>query len=264
MEILFTSTALLVIGAGFACGVINTLAGSGSLISLPVLIFLGLPAPVANGTNRVGILLQNLVSGWSFKQSRVLDLRGALLLSVPAVLGSFVGASVAVNLNEELMERVIGFVMLVMLFVLLLRPERWLQGQRQELTGALSLTQLASMFAIGVYGGFIQAGVGVFLLASLVLSIGYDLVRANAVKIIIILAFTISSLLIFSGNSQVDWGLGILLGLGNMLGGWVAARWAVTKGARWVRWVLILVVAASALYLFGAFEFLGHVLGLIA
>ncbi|MCW5876112.1 MAG: sulfite exporter TauE/SafE family protein [Anaerolineales bacterium] len=252
----------LVVGAGFLCGVINTLAGSGSLISLPVLIFLGLPAPVANGTNRIGILLQNLAAGWSFQHSRVLDLRGALLLSIPAVLGSILGASIAVNLDEEMMELVIGAVMVLMLFVLLLRPQRWLQGSMQSLDGGFSWPQAASLFAIGVYGGFIQAGVGIFLLAALVLSVGYDLVRANAVKIIVVLAFTISSLLIFANNNQVDWGAGLLLGLGNMAGGWAAARLAVTKGAAWVRWVLIIVVAFSALYLFGAFEFIGRLLGL--
>ncbi|MCW5877998.1 MAG: sulfite exporter TauE/SafE family protein [Anaerolineales bacterium] len=260
MEVSWWLSAL-VIGAGFICGVINTLAGSGSLISLPILIFLGLPAPVANGTNRVGILLQNLAAGWSFKQSRVLDLRGALVLSVPAVLGSILGASVAVNLNEELMERVIGAVMLLMLVILILRPERWLQGSLLELASRLDWKQSASMFVIGAYGGFIQAGVGVFLLAALVLSVGYDLVRANAVKIIIILAFSLSSLLVFSNNSQVDWGMGLLLGLGNMLGGWVAARLAVNKGANWVRWVVIATVGLSVLYLFDAFDYLLAFLG---
>lgn len=247
---------LLVFAAGAASGVVNTLAGSGSLLTLPALILLGLPATVANGTNRVGVLLQNIVAGASFKRSQVLDLRGALLLSIPAVLGSLLGAQIAVNLNEELMQRVIGAVMVIMLFVILLRPERWLSGKLQTLPGGFSFGQGMAMFAIGVYGGFIQAGVGIFLLAALVLSIGYDLVRANAVKIIIVLAFTVSSLLIFANNAQVDWGAGLLLGAGNMLGAWWAARLAVSKGAAWVRWVVILTVAFSAAYLLGLFNWL--------
>lgn len=247
---------LLLLSAGVLSGVINTLAGSGSLLTLPALILLGLPATVANGTNRVGVLLQNIVAGNTFKQNRVLDMRGALLLSIPAVLGSLVGAQIAVNLNEELMQRVIGAVMVVMLFVILLRPESWLSGKRLNLDGGFSFTQGVILFAIGVYGGFIQAGVGIFLLAALVLSVGYDLVRANAVKIIIVLAFTISSLLIFARNAQVDWGAGLLLGAGNMLGAWWAARLAVRRGAGWVRWVLVATVAASALYLLGIGEIL--------
>src|SRR3990172_6433154 len=245
---------LLLTGAGFLAGVINTLAGSGSLITLPVLIFLGLPATIANGTNRVGVILQNIVAGLSFSRSRVLDIRGALILSVPAVFGSLLGASIAVNLNEELMERVIGAVMVLMLFVMWLRPQRWLEGKVLSLDKTISWQQALVLFAIGVYGGFIQAGVGIFLLAALVLSVGYDLVRANAVKIVIILVFTISSLLIFASNNQVDWAAGVLLGSGNMGGAWVAARMAVAKGASWVRWVVIATVAFSAAYLLGLFD----------
>ena len=252
---------LLLTGAGFLAGVINTLAGSGSLITLPVLIFLGLPATVANGTNRIGVILQNIVAGLSFNRSRVLDLRGALVLSVPAIFGSLLGASIAVNLNEELMQRVIGAVMVLMLFVIVLRPERWLEGTVLNLEKTVNWQQAVVLFVIGVYGGFIQAGVGIFLLAALVLSVGYDLVRANAVKIIIILVFTLSSLLIFANNNQVDWAAGLLLGLGNMAGAWVAARLAVARGAAWVRWVVIATIAFSAAYLLGLFEMLGSLLG---
>jgi uncharacterized membrane protein YfcA len=244
----------LLIGAGFLAGVINTLAGSGSLITLPVLIFLGLPATVANGTNRIGVVLQNIVAGLSFRSSGVLNLRGALILSIPAVAGSILGASIAVNLDEELMERVIGAVMVLMLLVMILRPERWLEGKLLTLERGFSWQQAIALFAIGVYGGFIQAGVGIFLLAAMVLSVGYDLVRANAVKIVIILVFTFASLFVFTNNDQVDWVAGGVLGIGNMLGAWVAARMAVRRGAAWVRWVVIATVALSALYLLGVIE----------
>lgn len=255
---------VLLIGAGFFAGVINTLAGSGSLITLPVLIFLGLPATVANGTNRIGVILQNTVAGLSFSRSKVLDLRGAAILSIPAILGAVIGASIAVNLDEAMMERVIGAVMVVMLFVIWLRPQRWLEGTLQKLAGGISWQQAVAMFAIGVYGGFIQAGVGIFLLAALVLTVGYDLVRGNAVKIVIILTFTIASLLVFANNDQVDWVAGALLGMGNMMGAWLAAQLAVRKGAAWVRWVLIGTVAVSAAYLLGLFDLLGRLLASIA
>lgn len=252
---------VLAIVAGFVAGIINTVAGSGSLITLPVLIFLGLPATVANGTNRIGVILQNSVAGLSFSRSKVLDLRGALILSLPAILGSILGAQIAVNLDEEMMERVIGAVMVIMLFVIWLRPQRWLEGKLLTLSGPVNLPQIISMFAIGVYGGFIQAGVGIFLLAALVLFIGYDLVRANAVKIVIILIFTLFSLLVFARNDQVNWGMGVLLGCGNMLGAWLAARLTVTRGAIWVRQLLLATVALSAAYLLGFFDWLARLLG---
>lgn len=239
----------LVIAAGFAAGFINTLAGSGSLITLPLLIFIGLPANVANGTNRVGILLQNVMGAGSFRRRAVLDLRGALMLGVPAILGSVAGAQVAVNLDEALMQRAIGIVMIVMLVIILLRPERWLEGRLLELRGLPTLPQAGVFFLIGAYGGFIQAGVGIFLLAGLVLSVGYDLVRANAVKVAIVLLFTISALVVFVRNGQVDWTVGLVLSIGNVLGAWLAARVAVEKGSAWIRRLLILVIVVSAGYL---------------
>ncbi len=249
---------LAVLAAGFGAGFINTLAGSGSLITLPLLIFLGIPANVANGTNRVGVLFQNIVSVGSFRQQKMLDVRGGLILSVPAVLGSIIGAQIAVGLDERLMRQAIGVLMVVMLFVILLRPKRWLQGELEKMGERPSPLQLTIFFFIGMYGGFLQAGVGVFLLAGLVLGIGYDLVRANAVKVLIILAFTISSILVFMLNGQVLWGMGLLLAVGNSLGAWAAARMAVERGANFVRWLLIAVVAVSAADLLGIFSWIGQ------
>ena len=121
-----------------------------------------------------------------------------------------------------------------------------------------SILQLVVFFFIGMYGGFLQAGVGIFLLAGLVLGIGYDLVRANAVKVLIVLAFTISALIVFMLNDQVRWGMGLLLAVGNSLGAWAAARMAVERGANFVRWLLIAVVAVSAANLLGIFDWISQ------
>jgi uncharacterized membrane protein YfcA len=242
---------LAVIAAGFLAGFINTLAGSGSLITLPLLIFLGLPANMANGTNRVAILLQNVVGVSSFKKQNVLDLRGGLLLAVPAVIGAVVGAQIAVNLNEEIMRKTIGMLMVVFLVLLLVRPKRWLEGRPDAVTRRPGLIQILIFFGIGVYGGFIQAGVGIFLLAGLVLGAGYDLVRANAVKVLIVLCFTPLALVVFLLEGQVQWVVGLTLAIGNMSGAWLAARMAVKRGAGFVRWLLIGVVVVSAASLLG-------------
>lgn len=252
---------LAVIAAGFGAGFINTLAGSGSLITLPILIFLGLPATVANGTNRVGVLFQNIISTESFRRQGVLDGRGGIILSIPACIGSLLGAQIAVGLNEELMERVIGVLMIVMLVVILVRPKRWLQGELERMGERPSVWQLILFFAIGIYGGFIQAGVGIFLLAGLVLGIGYNLVRANPVKNMIVLLFTIAALIVFMINDQVAWGIGLVLALGNSLGAWVAARMAVKRGAEFVRYILIAVIVVSAVDLLGITDRIGRLFG---
>ncbi|GAB4321795.1 MAG: sulfite exporter TauE/SafE family protein [Candidatus Zixiibacteriota bacterium] len=245
-----------VIAAGFAAGFINTLAGSGSLITLPLLIFLGLPATVANGTNRVAILLQNIIGVSSFRQQKVLDVPGGLLLAIPAVVGSLVGARIAVDLDETMMRRAIGVLMVVMFFIILIRPNRWLTGHTAETAGRLPLVRILVLFGIGVYGGFIQAGVGIFLLAGLVLSAGYDVVRANAVKLLIVLVFTPFALVVFLLNDQVNWPVGLVLAIGNMAGALVASRMAVRRGAQFVRVLLIIVVIVSAIEFLGVRQFI--------
>jgi len=251
---------LAVVGVGFLAGFINTLAGSGSLLSLPMLMFLGLPANVANGTNRIAILLQNVVGVGSFRQQKVLDTRMGLWLAAPAVVGSLVGAQIAIELNEQVMERVIGALLIAMFFLILYKPAQWVKGQAGHVRAKPSMLQFVIFFVIGIYGGFIQAGVGLFLLAGLVLGAGVDLVRANAMKLLIVLIYTPFALAIFFLNDQVDWKIGLILAVGNMLGAFVASRFAVSWGAKYVRYILLTVIFASALKLLHVFEWIASLL----
>ena len=145
----------------------------------------------------------------------------------------------------------LGVIMVVMLIVILVNPKRWLEGTLEQFDGRPSVMQLGAFFLIGIYGGFIQAGVGIFLLAGLVLSAGYNLVRANAVKLVINMLFTVVALAVFVLNDQVDWTIGILLAVGNAAGAWIAARMAIERGAEFVRYVLIAVVVVSAVRFLG-------------
>jgi uncharacterized membrane protein YfcA len=234
---------------GFVAGFINTLAGSGSLVTLPVLILLGLPANVANGTNRVGVLLQNVVAVVTFRKSGGVDYADSWKLVLPTVVGSVIGAELAVDLDEALLRRVIGVLMLVMLAVMLVKPERWIATHASRREPRLMI-EVPLFFVIGVYGGFIQVGVGIFLLAGLVLSAGYNLVGANALKNLIVLVFTAAALVVFVLNDQVQWTLGLLLAAGQSLGAWVAVRIAVKRGAEFVRLFVIAVIVLSAGALF--------------
>ncbi len=238
----------LVFGAGICAGFINVVAGGGSLITLPALIFLGLPAGIANGTNRVAILAQNIVAVRAYQAKGIGDFRRALLLAAPAVLGSLGGAWLATQMDEQLFKRVIGLVLLLMMCLLLARPQRWLEEQSSKRPPRLWLSML--VFAlIGVYGGFIQAGVGVIILAALVLGESQDLLSANAAKVTIILVYTAFALAIFAGQAQVDWQLGAVLACGNMLGATLGVRTAVEKGAPWIFRILIVVLVFSGLKL---------------
>jgi uncharacterized membrane protein YfcA len=251
---------VLLVGAGFIAGFINTLAGSGSAVTLPLLIFMGLPAGVANGTNRVAIVLQNVAAVGGFRRQGVLDRRGALILSMPAVLGSLIGAQVSLGLDEQLLRKCIGLVMLVLLVVILLRPSRWLHGTLERMSGRPTVQQLLLFFFIGMYGGFIQVGVGIWLLVGLVLGLGYDLVRANAVKVAIVFCFTLAALAVFVVNGQVQWREGLILAVGNMLGAWAGTRFAVERGVIWVRRVLIAIVLFSVVQLLGVSNWISQLM----
>lgn len=244
---------LLALLAGILAGIINTLAGSGSLITLPMLIFLGLPANVANATNRVGVVVQNIVGVGTLRHEGKLEMAGAWWLVLPAVLGSLPGAWLAAHLDAKAMNRVIGVVMVVMLLVILLDPKRWLRKESIVKPGRPGPAVLALFFALGVYGGFIQAGVGVLLLAAMVLGVGYNLVDANGIKLVIVLGLTLTALAVFVSRGQVVWSMGALMAVGQSAGAWLAARFAArNKNANlWVRRLLIVVVVASILKLFG-------------
>lgn len=249
---------LLAILAGIVAGIINTLAGSGSLVTLPMLVWLGLDPVSANATNRVGVTVQNIVGITTFQRSGKLDLRGGLWLVVPALPGAVVGAVIASQLGKQQMDMAIGIVMVIMLFVILLDPQRWLRKQSEVKEGRPSWWTFLLFFGIGVYGGFIQAGVGVFLLAAMVLGLGYTLVHANAIKLMIVLSITIVALTIFVSQGLVDWALGALMAVGQSIGAWMAARFATTSSNAnvWVRRLLIAVIVVSILHFFGILDYL--------
>lgn len=247
---------LLAIAAGIFAGVVNTLAGSGSLVTLPMLMFLGLPANIANATNRVGVTVQNIVGITTFKRSGKLDLNGGLWVTAAAIPGALVGAWMASQLQADQMKLVIGVVMVAMLFVILFKPEKWLREVSVIRPGRPSTLTLLIFFGVGAYGAFIQASVGILILAALVLREGYSLVHANAVKLMIVLVVTALALLIFVQQGLIDWWLGGLMAIGQSIGAWLAARYATRyrNANLWVRRLLIAVVIISIFDLFGILD----------
>ncbi|MDD3877726.1 MAG: sulfite exporter TauE/SafE family protein [Bacteroidales bacterium] len=240
---------ILLLVVGVFCGFINTLAGSGSFISLPLLMFMGLPAAVANGTNRIGILFQNIVSSRSFYKNKMLPLGFAFKLAIPSILGSILGAKIAVEINQKTMEMIIGVIMLIMLFFIFYKPNKWLKPHTEKLSQKIVPWHYIVFFFIGIYGGFIQAGVGIFLLSALVLLLDVDLIRSNAIKVFINLIFTPFALFVFIINNQVDYSAGLILAIGNMAGAYIATKSAIKKGAPFVRWILLIVIISSAIKL---------------
>lgn len=245
---------LALIGTGLFTGFINTMAGGGSMLSLPLLMFLGLPANVANGTNRVAVLFQSLMGVHSFRRKKVLDLSADFRLVLPALAGSIAGALVAVEMNVLLLEKVIAGLMVVLLFVVVLKPGAWVADHEGSIRPKPTVLQYVLFVLIGFYGGFIQMGVGFFLLAGLVLGCGHNLVKANAIKVFIILGFTLFTIGIFMFYDQVNWLAGLILAAGNVVGAWLGVHFTVRGGAKYVRYVLIIALIIVILNLFGVFQ----------
>jgi uncharacterized membrane protein YfcA len=242
------SYALLLV-AGLAAGVTNVIAGGGSFITLPVLILLGLPPGVANATNRVGIVVQDLAAVWSFDRDGVLDRRAALAAAVPGTVGAGLGAWLALRTSDAALLKILPLLMVVLSLASLWTPSRpvrengWPRGGR-----ASAPWPVVGFFFAGVYGGFIQAGVG-FLFLALTSLLGLDLVRGNAVKVLSILPIAAVALAIFAWHGKVEWITGSVLALGFLAGGLLGARWTVLKGHRWVRGVVTAAIILFALRL---------------
>jgi uncharacterized membrane protein YfcA len=239
------------ISSGVLVGFINTLAGGGTIISISLFMFLGLPATIANGTNRIAVLLQTLVSSASFKKQKVLDTRKGLLLGIPTVIGSIIGAEIAVDINEKLFEQAIGVIMLIMMIFIVYKPQQWLKGKQELLQRKLTPVQFLIFFIIGLYGGFIHVGVGYFILAGLVLNAGYDLVKANALKVFIVLLYAPFTIIVFIYNKQINYEYGLIHAIGNIIGAFIASRFAVSWGANFVRWVIIVIILLTSAQMFG-------------
>jgi len=257
------SEIIILIAAGFLLGFMNTLAGGGSIVSLSVLMMLGLPAPLANGTNRITIAVQTLVSSASFRQQKVLPLRKALYLSIPAILGSLVGSLIAVDINEEIFEKAVGVIMLFMLVFILYKPQKYLYGRMDIQEKPLNWKNYIVFFFIGVYGGFIHMGIGYFLLMSIILGAGFDLVKANAIKVFIILMYTPFTLAVFLWNGLVDWKYGLILSIGGVFGAFIASRLAVSKGVVFVKWVIVIIILVTAGDMFGLYDLKGLIASFI-
>ena len=249
----FLFNSLLLFLVGLIAGTLNVIAGGGSLLSLPVMIFLGLPPTVANGTNRVAILIQNIGASWSFHRRGLVSKEWLLLAVPPALIGAVLGTVAAVQIGENEFQRVLAVILVAAAAWQIWNPIKLHpEGNADLPEGGKRLAFIAAFFLIGIYGGFIQAGIG-FLLLAVTSAAGFNLIRGNALKVTVVLAFTPLALVLFAWNGKVDWAMGFALAAGNFLGGLAGVHLQVLKGHKWVRGVVTVVIVVFAVrLLFGS------------
>lgn len=239
----------LLILVGFIAGIINILAGGGSLLTLPMLIFLGLPPHIANGTNRVAIIIQNIFAVKGFQSKGIKTYPFSLYLAIPATIGAIIGAIVGIKIEGELFNKILGIVMLVIVIYMVLKSNKISKNNIERIKGKYFWLSIIAFFFIGLYGGFIQAGVGFIILFTLSNINQFSLVKSNAIKVTVALIYTLVAVAIFAYNDSVNWKYGLILSLGNATGGWVTSRWSVNKDDKFVKKVLIIMVLAMAIKL---------------
>lgn len=232
--------AAILIAGGLAAGTINTLAGGGSLLTVPLLVLLGLPGTVANGTNRIGVLVQNAAAAWRFRTLGVSGFRHALAIVLPISAGSLAGAATIARIDDAAFERLFGVLMLIVL-VPTLRPPR----PRADSRPWPRWLTLAVFFAIGLYGGAFQAGVGLLLVAALAHA-GHDLVHANSVKTVVNCALVLFAIPAFLLAGRIAWAPALVLACGFWAGGELGARAAVRGGESLIRAVMAIAVLGLA------------------
>ncbi len=239
----------LLVAVGFAVGFINTMAGGGSLLSLPTLIFMGLPPAVANGTNRVAIVIQTALATAGFKSKGVSTYPFNIYLGISAFFGSIIGAQIAVDIDGDAFNRILAIVMMAVVLIIIFKPKMKLEEMEERLTGKYLWLGIIAFFFFGIYGGFINAGLGFLMIIFLHFVNRMSLVRSNATKVSVVFIYMLSALAVFVLNDKVNWKMGLILAIGNGSGAWVASRFSVKKGDGFIKTFLVVMVVAMAIKL---------------
>ena len=240
---------VFLIVVGILAGAINTLAGGGSLLTLPILIFMGLPPNVANATNRIGIVFQAFVGTAGYRSKGVSNFPFNLYLGVAALAGSLIGAQIAVDISGAIFNKVLAVIMLIVVAIIVFKPKTKSLNLSERLTGKYLFYSIVGFFLIGIYGGFINAGIGFVIILFLNNVNRLMLIKTNATKVSVVFIYTAGALAVFAYNGTVDWMVGLVLGLGTSLGAWWSSRWSVDRGEGVIKIAMIIMVSLMSVKL---------------
>jgi uncharacterized membrane protein YfcA len=238
----------LIILTGFVAAFLNTVGGGGSLFSVPILTFLGLPITSANATSRVAILFQNIFAVGGFRSKRIqLPWPYSLYLGISSLGGGLIGAILASHIQDAVFNKIFVGVMVLSVFLILYDPFKAKGSEKLDFKS--QVTGVILFFFIGIYGGFVQAGIGFMVIAVLSLVNNLSLVKSNYVKVFAAIVYTAVSVAVFAWEKKIFWSTGLILAIGHALGGWYASRWSVDKGEVWIKRIMIISIIGMAIKL---------------
>ncbi|MEQ8924947.1 MAG: sulfite exporter TauE/SafE family protein [Fulvivirga sp.] len=239
----------LLFGTGIIAAFLNVTSGGGSLISLPVLIFLGLPSTVANASNRIGIIGQNIFAVAGFRSKGVHAWPYSLYIALSAFVGAIIGAKISTDISDDIFQRIIAIIMVGVVLLTVFKPIKTEVDEHEKMSKKSMAIGIVTFFFIGIYGGFIQAGVGFLMVAALTTINGFSLVKTNSAKVFVALIYSLSAVAVFIYEDVINWTYGLTLAAGNAIGGWLTSRWSVKKSDKWIKRILVITVTALAIKL---------------
>ena len=238
----------IIIVVGFGAAFLNTVGGGGSLFSVPILTFMGLPITTANATSRVALFFQNIFAVGGFKSKGVeLPWPYSLYLGIASLGGGLIGSLLASQVADEVFKKIFVGVMIGAVFLIIYDPFK--SKGAENLSPKAQWIGVISFFFIGIYGGFVQAGIGFLVIAVLSMANNFSLVKSNYVKVFAAIVYTGVSIVVFALQGKIVWFTGFVLAIGHAMGGWYASRWSVDKGEVWIKRVMIISVIAMAIKL---------------
>ncbi len=245
------NSILILVGIGLFAGVVNTLAGGGSLVTLPVLIlFLGLDEATANGTNRLMVIVAAIVASYGYKSKGVSTHPYGLYFGIAATFGAIIGAKIAIDIDGDTFKRFLAIIMITVGLIIVFRSKSIASLNLPErLSGRYLVAALIGFFFIGIYGGFLQAGVGIIIMLLLTQVSRLSLVKTNSVKAFSVFFYSIAAVLIFALDGKILWMVGLWMVLGSIVGAWLSSRWSVDKGDKVIRVTLLIMVTYMAIKL---------------
>jgi hypothetical protein len=243
------SVIILLICSGIFVGVVNTFAGAAAVVSISVYTALGLPIEVANGTNRLPVLFQVGAAAFNFRRQKLLDLSVGLRLGIPMAVGAVAGAEFAAWVSPSVFVVLLATILILLLTLLIFSPNRILKGSGRPVRTIRRLDYLW-FFLVGIYGGAFQIGMGYVILGLTVVGMGYDMITANALKSFIVMLYIPLTLAVYMWHGQVAYGYGLIHAVGNVIGAYVASRYATRINTQLLRWLLIGFIAVTVLDLF--------------
>jgi uncharacterized membrane protein YfcA len=240
----------LLVAAGCAAGFVNTAAGAGSLLSLRALMLIGVSPGVANATNRLPVLAQSVAAGLGFDRGGMLDRKAILSAMLPTSIGALAGSLGASFVPDKAMRYILIVALLGMAILSLRSATQATADAPAPETEKRRVALFLWLFVGGLYGGFLQAGVGLVLLFALSSIGGYDMVRANALKVVLIALFTVVSLGVFITRGEMDYAAGLVMSVGAVVGARLGVRYAIGHGEGLKRLVVACDVVACAVLLY--------------